>query len=58
MSFDVSVKRNASGELVYRHPSFSVTEVFLSSADPKVYASNKEQALRRVASADRRARPR
>ena len=48
--FDVSVKRGASGEVVYRHPSFTVTEVFLSSADPMVYASNKEQALRRVAS--------
>jgi hypothetical protein len=49
--FDVSVRRSASGEVVYRHPSFSVTEVFLSSADPMVYASNKEQALRRVSSA-------
>lgn len=48
--FDVSVKRGASGEVVYRHPGWSVTEVFLSSADPMVYASNKEQALRRVAS--------
>ena len=48
--FDVSVKRALSGEVVYRHPSFSVMEVFLSSADPMVYASNKEQALRRVAS--------
>jgi hypothetical protein len=48
--FDVSVKRSVSGEVVYQHPSFSVTEVFLSSADPMVYASNKEQALRRVAS--------
>jgi hypothetical protein len=49
--FDVSVRRAASGEVVYRHPDFSVTEVFLSSADPMVYASNKEQALRRIASA-------
>lgn len=48
--FDVSVKRSASGQVVYRHPGFSVGEVFLSSADPMVYASNKEQALRRVAS--------
>jgi hypothetical protein len=48
--FDVSVRRHASSEVVYRHPGFRVTEVFLSSADPQVYASNKEQALRRVAS--------
>lgn len=48
---DVSVRRSASGELVYQHPDFRVTEVFLSSADPQVYASNKEQALRRVSSA-------
>ncbi len=51
VSFDVEVKRSPSGEIVYRHPDFSITEVFLSSADPMVYASNKEQALRRVASA-------
>jgi Lipopolysaccharide-assembly len=49
--FDVSVRRAASGELVYQHPDFRMTEVFLSSADPQVYASNKEQALRRVSSA-------
>lgn len=49
--FDVSVRRATSGELVYQHPDFRVTEVFLSSADPNVYASNKEQALRRVSSA-------
>jgi len=48
---DVSVRRSASGEVVYRHPDFHVSEVFLSSADPQVYASNKEQALRRVSSA-------
>jgi hypothetical protein len=48
--FDVSVRRHASTEVVYRHPGFRVTEIFLSSADPQVYASNKEQALRRVAS--------
>ncbi len=47
---DVSVRRRASSEVVYRHPGFRVTEVFLSSADPQVYASNKEQALRRVSS--------
>ncbi len=49
--FDVDVRRGSSGELVYQHPDFQVTEVFLSSADPQVYASNKEQALRRLSSA-------
>lgn len=49
--FDVEVRRGGSGELVYQHPSFQITEVFLSSADPNVYASNKEQALRRLSSA-------
>jgi hypothetical protein len=48
---DVSVRRTTSGEIVYQHPDFRETEVFLSSADPMVYASNKEQALRRVSSA-------
>jgi hypothetical protein len=47
---DVAVRRRESGELVYQHPDFRVREVFLSSADPMVYASNKEQAMRRVAS--------
>ena len=49
--FDVDVRRGGSGDLVYQHPDFQVTEVFLSSADPQVYASNKEQALRRLSSA-------
>ena len=48
--FDVNVHRAASGEVLYSHPDFRVHEVFLSSADPQVYASNKEQALRRVSS--------
>jgi hypothetical protein len=48
---DVDVRRGGSGELVYQHPDFRMTEVFLSSADPQVYASNKEQALRRLSSA-------
>ena len=49
--FDVEVRRGASGELVYQHPDFRMTEIFLSSADPQVYASNKEQALRRLSAA-------
>jgi len=50
VTFDVNVRRNSSGELLYTHPDFRIHEVFLSSADPQVYASNKEQALRRVSS--------
>jgi hypothetical protein len=50
LRLDVSVRRRESGEVVYQHPDFRAREVFLSSADPMVYASNKEQALRRVAS--------
>lgn len=50
VTFDVSVRRNGSGEVLYQHPEFRVNEVFLSSVDPQVYASNKEQALRRVSS--------
>ena len=50
VTFDVEVHRVTSGELLYHHPEFRVHEVFLSSADPQVYASNKEQALRRVSS--------
>ena len=50
VTFDVSVRRSSSGELLYAHPDFHIHEVFLSSADPQVYASNKEQALRRVSS--------
>ncbi len=49
--FDVDVRRGPSGELVYQHPDFRMTEIFLSSADPQVYASNKEQALRRLSAA-------
>jgi len=47
---DVTVRRAQSSEVVWQHPGFRVREVFLSSADPQVYASNKEQALRRVSS--------
>jgi hypothetical protein len=48
--FDVNVKRAQTSEVVFQHQHFRVREVFLSSADPQVYASNKEQALRRVSS--------
>jgi hypothetical protein len=47
---DVNVKRAESSEILWQHPRFHVREVFLASADPNVYASNKEQALRRISS--------
>jgi hypothetical protein len=47
---DVNVRRAQSTEVVWQHPHFRVHEVFRASADPQVYASNKEQALRRVSS--------
>jgi len=50
VALDVTVHRVDTGELVWQHPDFHVREVFLSSADPNVFASNKEQALRRVSS--------
>lgn len=50
VTLDVDVRRSTTGEVLYQHPGFRVHEVFLSSADPQVYASNKEQALRRVSS--------
>src|SRR5262245_2196624 len=39
VTFDVDVRRTSSGEILYQHPDFRVHEVFLSSADPQVYAS-------------------
>ena len=50
VSLDVSVRRAQSSEIVWQHPGLKMREVFLSSADPQVYASNKEQALRRISS--------
>ena len=47
---DVSVHRAGSSEVLWQHPDFHAREVFLSSADPQVFASNKELALRRVSS--------
>ncbi|HXZ85818.1 MAG TPA: LPS assembly lipoprotein LptE [Myxococcota bacterium] len=46
---DVTVKR-AGGEVLLQHPALREHEVFLASADPQVYQSNKEQALRRISS--------
>jgi hypothetical protein len=50
VTFDVVVRRVGTNETLWQHPGFHVSEEFLSSADPQVYASNKEQALRRVSS--------
>lgn len=46
--FEASVRVARSGEIVWRHPDFRIAELFVSSADPQTYRSNKEQALRRV----------
>ena len=48
--FDVNVHRMGTSELIWQHPDFHMREQFFSSADPQVFASNKEQALRRLAS--------
>ena len=48
---DVSVQRAATGQVLLQHPAMREHEVFLASADPQVYQSNKEQALRRMSSA-------
>jgi lipopolysaccharide assembly LptE-like protein len=48
VGLDVSVHRGDTGELVYQHPDLRLRELFLSSADPNVFISNKEQALRRI----------
>ncbi|HTO08197.1 MAG TPA: LPS assembly lipoprotein LptE [Myxococcota bacterium] len=50
VAFNVSVHRVSNGELVWQHNDLHMREVFLSSADPQVYVSNKEQALRRISS--------
>ena len=48
VALSVSVHRVDNGELVWQHNDLRLREVFLSSADPGVYISNKEQALRRI----------
>ena len=50
VTLDVNVKRGDSSEIVWQHPRVRVRDVFMASADPMVYASNKEQALRRISS--------
>jgi len=46
----VTVARMQSADTVMSLPSLFYAERFLASADPQVYESNKEQALRRIAS--------
>lgn len=45
----IAVDRLDTGESVLNLPTLTYTERFLASADPQVYESNKEQALRRIA---------
>jgi hypothetical protein len=52
-SVDVTVNlevTRASGEVVWQDAALQASERFLASPDPQVYESNKEQALRRIAS--------
>lgn len=46
--FDVRVRRAGSEEVVWERERFTLSETFLSSPDPNVWHSNKEQALRRL----------
>jgi hypothetical protein len=46
---NVSVERSSSRETVLSRKAVRYAERFLASADPQVYESNKEQALRRIA---------
>jgi len=45
----VSIQRNDTGKMVVEGRELRFSERFLGSADPQVYESNKEQALRRLA---------
>lgn len=51
LEIEVHVVRNGTGEEVWSQPGLRYSERFLSSPDPQVYESNKEQAMRRVTSA-------
>jgi hypothetical protein len=48
IQLDIAVTRAADDELVWERENFEFSELFLSSPDPQVYESNKEQALRRL----------
>lgn len=45
---DVEVRRRADGGVVWKRDDLRLTELFLSSPDPNVELSNREQALRRL----------
>jgi len=49
VSYDVSVQRQKDGDTLWASGARTQRERFLASADPQVYESNKEQALRRLA---------
>jgi len=49
VSLSIGVRRVSDGEVVLDLPALVYQERFLASADPQVYESNKEQALRRIA---------
>ena len=50
VTVDVSVLRTSTGQEVWRHTNLQALERFQSSPDAQVYATNKEQALRRLTS--------
>ena len=50
VELEISLVRGPGRELVWRHSPLVLREVFLSSADAQVRHSNREQALRRLAS--------
>jgi lipopolysaccharide assembly LptE-like protein len=47
---DLTVVKADTKEVVWHDGNLHAREVFLSSADPGIFASNKEQALRRLSS--------
>jgi hypothetical protein len=50
IELDVSIVRRSTQEEVWKRRGWTLSERFLSSPDPQVYQSNKEQALRRLSS--------
>lgn len=44
----VEVRRSGDGSLVWKRDDLRLSELFLSSPDPNVQVSNREQALRRL----------
>jgi lipopolysaccharide assembly LptE-like protein len=50
ITMDLTVLKAGTKEVVWHDGDMHVREVFLSSADPGIFASNKEQALRRLSS--------